>query len=319
MPGRLKVKFERELSNIGWYACQSAHRGIEIGDEGMEKIVLMDMETLQWGIRCLSVIVAAGTFALLMIMAVCWQPGKLLLSAYETFCLNLKQGRGGFLDYGKLDDYLRRNGAAVHFGAWMNPVSFTALRLVLASLGLFVGVGFGTAWGVCAAVVLFWLPSLLLAWMNVRDNERMLPELKLVYHAISMQIRAGVYVTDALAECYASVREPRFRKALLSLSGDIAMKADVEEALERFQGQFDNRYVDALCITLLQALESGQAVELLSDLAEQLKDLETALMERKKGSLDRSITFYQLGILAAILAVVLYACISHMFSAVIAF
>ena len=163
------------------------------------------------------------------------------------------------------------------------------------------------------------LPRFLLGYLNRRDNERMLPEIKLVYHALEMQIRAGVYVTDALAECYGSVQEERLRQAFLDLAGDIVMKADLYEALEHFQGKFDNRYIDALCITILQALESGQAVELLVDIGEQIKDMESSLLERKKSALDRSITFYQLGILAAVLGITLYACVSHMFTAALSF
>ena len=145
----------------------------------------------------------------------------------------------------------------------------------------------------------------------------MLPELRLVYHAMEIQIRAGVYVTDALAECYNCVQERRLRQAFLELAGDIVVKADIYDSLERFQGRFDNRYIDALCITILQALESGQAVELLNDLSEQIKDMELTVLERKKGALDRSITFYHLGILAAVLGVVLYTCITQMFTAAI--
>ena len=101
----------------------------------------------------------------------------------------------------------------------------------------------------------------------------------------------------------------------MDLAGDIVMKADIYEALERFQKKFDNRYVDSLCITVLQALESGQALELLSDIGEQIKDMEALVMERKKASLDRSMTFYQLCVLAAVLGVALYACVTDMFAA----
>lgn len=90
------------------------------------------------------------------------------------------------------------------------------------------------------------------------------------------------------------------------------MKADIYKSLESFQGKFDNRHIDALCITILQALESGQAVELLTDLAEQIKDMELTVLNRKKAALDRSITFYQLGILTAVLGIVLYACVTQM-------
>ena len=60
------------------------------------------------------------------------------------------------------------------------------------------------------------------------------------------------------------------------------MKADIYEALDRFQSRFDNRYIDSLCITILQALESGQALALLGDITEQIKDMEETVLERKK-------------------------------------
>jgi hypothetical protein len=77
--------------------------------------------------------------------------------------------------------------------------------------------------------------------------------------------------------------------------------------------------VDSLCITVLQALESGQAVELLGDIGEQLKDMEGTVLERRKGKLERSITFYQLGILVVVLGIALYACVTYMFGAVSGF
>ena len=86
-----------------------------------------------------------------------------------------------------------------------------------------------------------------------------------------------------------------------------------------FLCRLDNRYIDALCITLIQALESGQAVDLLKDIAEQVKDMELLVMGRRKAALDRSVTFYQLGILAALLGVVIYACVSQMFAVAVGF
>ena len=111
----------------------------------------------------------------------------------------------------------------------------------------------------------------------------------------------------------------RLRQALLDLAGAVTVKADVYDALEQFQRRFDNPYIDALCITLMQAMESGQAVELLRDIAEQVRDMEVSVMGRKKAALDRSITFYQLGILAAVFGVVLYACVTQMFASALSF
>lgn len=279
----------------------------------------MDLERIQMIVRMISVVIAVNTAGLILIVAATSKPGKLLLRTYEEISAGLKKSRNGLFDYRKLEAFLERNGAEFHFGKWISPISYMVIRLVAGGMGMLLGVFYEVWLGFILAVIFFLLPDMMLAGLNSKDNERILPELKLVYHAMAMQIKAGVYVTDALAECYGSVKDGRLREALLTLSGDITMKADVEEALERFQGKFDNQYIDALCITILQALESGQAVDLLSDIAEQLKDMEGTIMNRKKGSLDRSITFYQLGILSAILVIVLYACVVHMMAAVVNF
>ena len=169
--------------------------------------------------------------------------------------------------------------------------------------------------GLAAAIILFFMPDILLLYLDKKDNEQLLPEIKLVYHALQIQIQAGVYLAEALTECYGSVDNVRLRSALLGLAGDIALHADLYQALENFQDCFDNRYIDSLCIILLQALESGQVVELLGDIGEQIKDMEQSVLEKKKDALDRKVTFYQLGILAATLGIALYACMRHMLGA----
>lgn len=235
------------------------------------------------------------------------------LGAFHEFAGYLNERERTGTGYQKVLRWLQRNGAAFHFGKWVEPVRFLVLELCLGLLGVVVGGGFGLITGVVAFCFMFFLPVGLLIMMNKKDNERMLPEIKLVYHALEIQTRAGVYITDALAECYGSVTEKRLKYALLELAGDIVLQADIESSLERFQGKFDNTYIDALCLTILQALESGQAVELLRDIGEQIRDMEHIVLERRKASLDRKVTFCQLGVLVVLLGIALYACVSSMF------
>lgn len=250
-----------------------------------------------------------------LILVLCRRyPKQMILSKYEEFSGLLREKTREGSWYQRTEEMLRRNGAVFHYGKWVSPERFLALKILFATLGFLFCSRFNLFYASCAGLGLYLLPGLLLRHLNKKDNEKMLPEIKLVYQAMSMQIQAGIYVTDALTECYGGVQDARLKKALLELAGDIVMKGDTFHALEKFQGQFDNRHIDSLCITILQALESGQAVELLNDIGEQLKDMETAILERRKGNLDRSITFYQLGVLAAVLGVALYACVSYMLS-----
>lgn len=256
-------------------------------------------------------------FILFMLLAKEAGEKRWILRGFEILEGFLKEKPKGVNWYQRQYAYLKKRGAQEHYGKWLTPFSFLMLKIVLAFLGMFLGNFFWKIPGMLLGIVFYMLPDFLLKHLNQKDNERMLGDLKLVYHALEIQIRAGVYVTDALAECYGGVREKRLKQALLDMAGDIVMKADIGESLEKFQGKFENRYIDALCITIMQALESGQAVELLGDLAEQMKDMELNVLTRKKNALDRSFTLYQLGILACILAIVLYACVLQMFSAAV--
>lgn len=230
----------------------------------------------------------------------------------------LHRGRE-MLWYDRMSSWLLRNGATYHFGQWIDPIWFLVLQILVTAAGFVAGNLLGPHIGLLAGCAMFALiPSLVLV-MNRSDNLKMLPELKYMYHALEIQTRAGVYVTDSLAEIYGGVQEKRLKEALLELAGDLVMRADLGEALEKFRSKFDNRYIDSLCIIILQSLESGQSVDLLGDLSEQIKDMETAVMGRKKDALDRSVTFYQLGILVAVMGLVLYVCVSQMFSSAVLF
>lgn len=275
----------------------------------------MEKAQIQIVLRCAAGLTAFMVFLMLRLLRRSWQPEKRLLKAYREISGLIREKGNGSGRYQKSKQWLEKNGAVFHYGKWVEPVRFLVLRILLGLTGLSIGMSLGEGYGIAAFLLLFFLPVWMLIYLNRKDNERLLPELKLMYHALEIQIRAGVYVTDALAECYGSVQERRLRQALLELAGDIVMKADIYDSLERFQGKFDNRYVDSLCITIFQALESGQAVELLRDMGEQIKDMEKTVLERKKAALDRRITFCQLGVLTVVLGLALYACVSYMFGA----
>lgn len=253
-------------------------------------------------------------FALVKTLGGTYHPERKLLGTYQELTGLLKDNGRTNNWYQRRERWIAKNGGAFHYGRHINPVRMLAVQLVLAALGMAVFAGMSWELAIFGGIMLYFMPMGLLLYLNYQDNQKLLPELKLVYHAMEIQIKAGVYVTDAMAEMYGNVQEKRLRAALLELAGDIVMRADIYDAINSFQAKFDNRYVDSLCIIVLQALESGQAVELLGDLGEQIKDMEEVVLNRKKGKLDRSITFYQLTMLAVVLVIALYACVTHMLS-----
>lgn len=278
----------------------------------------MEQDKLLLIIHILSVICAALAFASVLILL--WRrTERRVLSACRDISGLVREKSKNAAWYLDTDRMLKKMGASFHYGKKINPGRYLAVRLLCAFTGFCVGNIFSFVYGIIFMVFMWLLPMFALSYLNKTDNEKMLTEIKLIYGSLAMQIRAGINMSDALLECYSCVREKRLRSALLDLASDLVMKSDIFKALEDFQGKFDNRYIDSLCITILQALESGQAVELLGDISEQIKDMESSVIERKKGKLDRSVTLYQLGILTAVLIVILYACVNYMFEAAVNF
>ncbi|MCR5800888.1 MAG: type II secretion system F family protein [Lachnospiraceae bacterium] len=264
---------------------------------------------------CVMIVVACITSSLLTYTLLASDDVQRIVNACVEFGGMLRKKSHGTGVYSALEEWIRKNGGSYHYGMKCTPGRLFTVSVIMGTLGIAAGVNAGPVYGLMTGAALMVMPYAVLPVLNRRDNERMLPDLHTVYRALALQIRAGVYVTDALAESYTNVTNMRLRDAFISLAGDIVMKADIYSSLDRFQRRFDNRQIDSLCITVTQALESGQAVDLLGDISEQIRDMETSVMNRRKGRLERNLTFYQLGMLGAVLAVALYACVGYMLDA----
>ena len=256
--------------------------------------------------------VAASLFAAAVTVMGARHPPQKVLGGVKVFVGMVEErtkSKGLLLN---LKSFCDRNGASFHYGKKITPVKLMLISLFLFSIGFVVGIRLAVLLAGLAGVLLAALPWVLLPILNRSDNEKMLPDLQSVYHGLAVQIRAGVHVSDALSEMYTCIGNERLRSAFMNLGSDIILKSDMFSALEKFQLMFDNRYIDSFCITILQSMESGRAGELLKDIGDQMKDMQKAVLEKKKGRLDRSLTFYQLGMLACVLAVALYACVNYM-------
>ena len=217
---------------------------------------------------------------------------KTVLHACEEFTGMLRESRRYENWVTGTEKKLRKNGAKFHYGKKITPVKYLLMRLFLSLGAVLTLESIGWGYALLAAMGLYYVPELLLLYLNRQDNRKMMPDLQLIYQALEVQTCAGVYVTDALTECCQSVRTQRLQQALMELSGDLVIQSDLVTALSDFQQKFDNRQIDALCITLIQAGESGQAVDLLKDMGEQLKDMELTVLQQQKSALDRSTVSY---------------------------
>lgn len=265
------------------------------------------MNTVETVITIMPFVTALLCLALIVTMAATFNPKRIFIKTYERVNDHLKERKSGLFDYGRINDFIRANGASYHYGKWIDPLKYIALSILCASLLLFITIRYHWIIAIASSVIGYLIPRLLLISLNKKDNRKMLPQIQTIYNALTVQIKAGVHVTDAMAECYSRLPPGRLREALEEVSADLFVRNSFEESINKFNQKFNNSFIDALCIILLQAQESGKAVELLRDMSEQIKDMHAALLLRKKASLQRTVTFCVLGVVGSFLIITIYA------------
>lgn len=258
-------------------------------------------------------VISILVFAFMFVVAVSFKPTQYVVRTYERINNRLSEQKSGIFDYERIRRFLMANGAHFYYGRWLNPTSYVLVRL-LCSVGMFfLGIQFHWILAILGTILGFMLPQLYIYRRNKKDNRALLSQIQTLYIALMVQIKAGVYITDALSECYQSFSKGRLRAALEEMTAEVYINKSFEDVINHLNEKFNNIYIDSLCVILLQAQETGQAVELLGDMTEQLKDMKAAELLHKKEALNRTVTFCYLGMIAAVLGVILYACVTEIY------
>lgn len=274
----------------------------------------MTKETIETILRILPVVIALLALLLVICLGRTCHPVKALQKTYVRID-GLLHEKKRFFDYQETNLFLLEHGAAEHFGKWIDPVKYLAIRLCVAAIGFIIGIRYHPFLAFAGVGIGYQLPVILLLYLNNKDNDRMTPQIQTLYSLLQVQIHAGVPMADALAESYQSFPAGRLKNALQDFSGTLYL-GSFDRALEDFNHKFDNGFIDSLCVILLQARESGQAMDLLRDISKQITDMQAALQLKKKEKLNQLTTFCLLGIMAAMIGLALYAFAGQMYSAV---
>lgn len=221
----------------------------------------------------------------------------------------LRRSKLKYLDPDSIQKYLESTGATYMFKGFANPAAFIMLKILSAILLYFlvmqISKNFLIVFLIAAAG--FFLPEILLNVSDYFDNETILPDMKKIYDTLRIQTKAGVFLDDALSECYLAAKNRRLKSALLELTTEISIKKNIEEALENFNGKFRNEHIKTFCMVINQAQDSGKSSQLLKDLSDQMKDLQHSINLKNKEALDRKVQIVELLIFVGLLAVTVYS------------
>lgn len=209
------------------------------------------------------------------------------------------------------------------FGRLATPLNFILLKGAILLFIIVVGITSAKdltpiriVASIAGGLAATFIPDVILSLSDDDDNKQMLSDIRSMYDTLRIEMHAGVFMTDAIGECYFVVKNKRLKAALVDLTNEIVARNNIDAALSMFQRRFDNRFIDMFAVTLRQALESGRGVEALSDVSNEIDSLQKAINANIQEALDRKIQILQLLLFVAMMAVMLYAMGSSLMNAV---
>lgn len=277
----------------------------------------MNPETLHILLIACPILVAVLVFAFILAIFRMYSPVQGAKHVGRKAYEKLRAGKSGLMDYAQVKKYLDANGVTYHFGkSFGDPVAWLVLRMGCAVLFGAAGALLNIGIGLITILIGFQFPPFMLKRANIRDNDKMVTQIKTLYNTLQIQIRAGISVQNAMAEAYSYFPKGRLRDALLEFSTLLYMQNTFEEALDKLASRFDNDLIDSFCIILRQAQKSGRVIDLLADMSIQIDDMRHGAQLKRKESLERVTTFCLLGVMSAAILIVIYAAFMQMNAAV---
>lgn len=231
----------------------------------------------------------------------------------------IRQSRLKWLNQEHILNFLTRTGAEYLFHGKLEPITFLLAQAASGLLWMTAGIKLLGIAGSIFFVIGFMLPRLLLQISNDADNHAMLSDIKSMYDTLRIQTRAGVFFTTALSECYRAVKSGRLKAALIELSGQIAVRQDLETAIDEFNRKFQNVQIDSFCIVLKQSLISGKTIQVLEDISRQLEDIQHKANLLEKDKLERKVQVIELLLFLGMLAISIFCIWSEMTVSLIQF
>lgn len=228
------------------------------------------------------------------------------------------KNKKGYFNLERIDSYLRSHGGYFMFD-WLDPFTFLMIKCGLALLFFAVGVSLikgnlflAVLVSAVLAVLGFFSFDFIINVANDSDNDDMLTDIKSIFDTLKIQTKAGVFLSYSLCECYLIVKNARLKAAMLEMTNKIVIKNDIETAVTEFNKCFENSYIDTLCITIVQSMESGKSVQILEDLSKQIADMQHAINIREREKLDSKVQLLEIMVFVGLIGAVLYALIIQM-------
>lgn len=217
--------------------------------------------------------------------------------------------------YRKLQIYLSKTGVNYMMKRVIDPIEFLLVKYSITIALGFVGFVIYRVVGMLIGIILGYnFLSVMFSISNGKDNDSILADIRSIYETLKIKTESGVFLTQSIRQCYKVVENKRLKDALLTLSSELSTTNNIKNAVDTFQMKFKNRYIDQLCVTIRQSYESGSTINSITDISNNLINMQKTIEIAEKGKLETDILISQVLLLCEILMVILYTVLTQMAS-----
>lgn len=211
----------------------------------------------------------------------------------------------------ELEDFLKAYGAETmdELVVYRSVGHFLVGSMFCGFLGCVLGIRWQWLAGVLGFVTGIFIPAGILYLSNERDNAVILQDLKWLYETITVQLKAGLHIHQALAESEGLIKNKRLKHALGKLAERLMNGENMSMSLDEFENRFRNHYISSFCLILRQMQDSGYAVKLLEDIRLQIEEMERMQLHKKRESLEMQLQVFQMLLFIGVLVLVMHGCI----------
>lgn len=288
--------------------------------ENLSKIILsvLGYNTIELIIKIAMLIIVIMAFLLIYTLGSAGADNKntkrkgILQNALHQITLSSQETKIKKLNYNYIETLLIRNGIKYKFKS-IDPVKYILINVLLSFLvGWFMSL-ISMTLAIPGVILGYFAFDFYIRYSNSSDNSEMMDDIKTVFTTLKLQTKAGVYITSALTEAFAVVKNKRLKDAILELNGDIINDRSISNAVDKFNAKFNNQYIDSLSVIIKQSNESGQAAESFKDIEIQLDEIQSAMVIEEKKKISNQVLVVQLMIYGAIIGTILYGTVLSIF------
>ena len=236
------------------------------------------------------------------------EQGELSLSLYQKLNIYLGGVKEGYFSYERIRKYLKKTGNTYN----LTPLGYITLKLLIPAIFLFLFIIIGNAYipGIILAILGYFILDILIKQRDKKDMKAIKFELRDIYDSLKMQITAGVFIGDALKECYLIASNKRFKNSLAILSAEIALNNNIDAALDNFLESFNSEEIKNFVLSIKQSLKTNKIKEQLEDQSEQINEMNLIVLQDATKKINDKVTVIQLLVFAGIFVATFYFCLT---------